>query len=126
MAYDMLIDIGMVLMEAKKKRVQKSFRNGKKCSIWSNPNHTSYNDNCYITNSNHDISDLGNYIAKQGYDIGIIWFEVSNKIVVSFRSIGDIDVSKIASSWGGGGHKNASGIQLKSLKELNSFIKNLL
>lgn len=37
---------------------------------------------------------------------------------VSLRSIGDIDVSIIAKSRGGGGHKNAAGFEAKSFEEI--------
>ena len=33
----------------------------------------------------------------------------NGKIKVSFRSVGDIDVGKLAEGFGGGGHKNAAG-----------------
>ena len=43
---------------------------------------------------------------------------------VSLRSE-SIDISKVASKWRGGGHKNASGAKLESLNELNDFINDL-
>ncbi len=43
---------------------------------------------------------------------------------VSIRSE-SIDISKVASNYRGGGHKNASGAKLESLNELDSLIKDL-
>lgn len=43
---------------------------------------------------------------------------------VSLRSE-SIDISKVASKWRGGGHKNASGAKLESLNELDDFINDL-
>ena len=52
---------------------------------------------------------------------------------VSFRSKGDIDVNKIASGFGGGGHRNASGCIVKGilkaakkevLKKVEDFLNN--
>lgn len=43
---------------------------------------------------------------------------------VSLRSE-SIDISKVASNWRGGGHKNASGAKLESLNELDDFINDL-
>ncbi|MCL2210127.1 MAG: bifunctional oligoribonuclease/PAP phosphatase NrnA [Treponema sp.] len=43
----------------------------------------------------------------------IIRQESIDNCTISLRSIDDIDVSKIASSLGGGGHKNASGLTMK-------------
>jgi phosphoesterase RecJ-like protein len=39
--------------------------------------------------------------------------KVRDRINVSFRSKGDVDVNKIASSFGGGGHVRASGCILE-------------
>jgi nanoRNase/pAp phosphatase (c-di-AMP/oligoRNAs hydrolase) len=57
-------------------------------------------------------SDIGNVLAKS-YDIGMGWFERRDGMMqFSLRSIGDIDVSKVAQSFNGGGHRNAAGFQL--------------
>jgi len=59
--------------------------------------------------------------------IVIIRQECADNCTVSLRSLDKIDVSKIAASFGGGGHKNASGLTLQgaisSVKQimLNSF-----
>lgn len=57
-------------------------------------------------------SDIGNALAHR-YDIGLGWFERADSVIqFSARSLGDIDVSAIAKTFGGGGHKNAAGWQL--------------
>lgn len=57
-------------------------------------------------------SDVGNTLAHR-YDIGLGWFERGDGMIqFSARSIGDIDVSVIAQTFGGGGHKNAAGWQV--------------
>jgi len=43
----------------------------------------------------------------------IIRQELADNCTVSFRSLDKIDVSKIAASFGGGGHKNASGLSMR-------------
>jgi len=43
----------------------------------------------------------------------IIRQECADNCTVSLRSMDKIDVSKIAASFGGGGHKNASGFTMK-------------
>lgn len=58
-----------------------------------------------------------------------IWFSVTEEVErgtyrVSIRSK-TIDISTVASSWRGGGHKNASGATLETLDELPSLIKDL-
>lgn len=54
-------------------------------------------------------SNIGNYIWKNKKVIGLIWHFKKEKVKVSLRSGGDIDVSKIAEKFGGGGHKHSSG-----------------
>ncbi len=41
--------------------------------------------------------------------VAVFFREIKNGVKVSLRSKGDIDVCSVASSFGGGGHKNASG-----------------
>jgi oligoribonuclease NrnB/cAMP/cGMP phosphodiesterase (DHH superfamily) len=57
-------------------------------------------------------SEIGNELAKT-HDVSLTWFERHDGVIqFSLRSIGDIDVSAIAKSFNGGGHKNAAGFQL--------------
>ncbi|MEA3513079.1 MAG: bifunctional oligoribonuclease/PAP phosphatase NrnA [Campylobacterota bacterium] len=48
---------------------------------------------------------------------------IDNMIRVSLRSKGDIDVSKIANNFNGGGHKNAAGLSIKSVDIPSATIK---
>ncbi len=67
---------------------------------------------CIVNCPNEYISEVGNLLSsKDEIDFAILWRHdhVENKYFVSLRSCGDIDVSKIAKEFGGGGHKNASG-----------------
>ena len=57
-------------------------------------------------------SEVGNELAKTA-DFSVTWFErADGQIQFSLRSIGDRDLSKIATRFGGGGHKNAAGFQM--------------
>lgn len=58
-----------------------------------------------------DTENLVNYaIDIKGVKIGILIKEIGkNMVKLSFRSVENIDVSKIASVFGGGGHKRAAG-----------------
>jgi nanoRNase/pAp phosphatase (c-di-AMP/oligoRNAs hydrolase) len=62
-------------------------------------------------------SDLGNALAKQSGTFGLVYSYDGNtkEWQYSLRSIGDYDVSVIAKQFGGGGHKNASGMSSKEL-----------
>jgi len=63
-------------------------------------------------------SELGSLLAKKKPPLAIVWHQIGNKIKVSLRSTGKIDVSKIAKHFGGGGHKSAAGFTLLSTKNL--------
>ena len=58
-------------------------------------------------------SEAGNILAKESGTFGMTWCVGSDGMVnISLRSIGDYDVSAIAKTFGGGGHKNAAGLKL--------------
>ena len=50
--------------------------------------------------------------------------ETETQCTAGFRSKGDVDVSKIAAAFGGGGHKNASGLAIK--EKIETFIPRIL
>jgi oligoribonuclease NrnB/cAMP/cGMP phosphodiesterase (DHH superfamily) len=54
-------------------------------------------------------SDAGNIMAKEYGGMAATYFDSPEGRKFSLRSIGDIDVAKMAQKYGGGGHKNASG-----------------
>jgi oligoribonuclease NrnB/cAMP/cGMP phosphodiesterase (DHH superfamily) len=58
-------------------------------------------------------SEVGNkLITEERAAIVAIFYEKEEGIYISLRSRKDVDCSKIAESFGGGGHKNASGFRL--------------
>jgi bifunctional oligoribonuclease and PAP phosphatase NrnA len=64
-----------------------------------------------------DVDGFVNFaLTTKGVKIGILFFELSDGIKISFRSIDDIPVSKLAEEFGGGGHLNASGTRLHNVK----------
>lgn len=66
-----------------------------------------------ITNATELSSEIGNAICLDGnlpVDFAIVYcITKDNTVLLSLRSVGDFDVSEIAKTFGGGGHKNASG-----------------
>lgn len=50
--------------------------------------------------------------------IGIVYYRNQGAVHISLRSNGDVDVSKIAEKYGGGGHKNAASIRVDSFASL--------
>lgn len=73
-------------------------------------------------------SEVGHELAEKnlkgsGLPFGIMYYRTKDgKYSLSFRSIGDFDVSKLALVFGGGGHRNAAGATVDSLPwEKTSF-----
>jgi len=63
-------------------------------------------------------TEVGHELAKV-YDIGIVWsVRKDGKIAFGLRSVGGVDVSKIAQKFGGGGHKNSAGFEMDQQKGL--------
>ena len=64
---------------------------------------------CFAVNSPFHVSFIGHALVKKLPPIAIIWSRRSGRIMISLRSDGKVDVSKLASVFGGGGHKAAAG-----------------
>ena len=61
-----------------------------------------------------DTEGLVNYpLSIDGVDMAVFFYETDRGTKVSFRSLGELRVDKLARSFGGGGHRNASGAFLK-------------
>src|SRR3989344_9666639 len=71
-----------------------------------------------VSNSLMFVSEIGNELVKKLPPIGIIWSQRKDKIVVSLRSNGKIDVSKLAAKFGGGGHKASAAFRLELNQKL--------
>lgn len=77
----------------------------------------------WALNTSEYASVLGNNLAElnlavEQEPIGIVYYHTDNMVKISLRSIGESDVAAIAKKYGGGGHKNASGIGVASFEEL--------
>lgn len=69
-------------------------------------------------------SEVGNELAKLA-DVSITWFERGDGLVqFSLRSVAPTDVSEIAKQFGGGGHAQAAGFQMRR-NEARSFLDGL-
>lgn len=63
-------------------------------------------------NATQNISELGHHLCSISKTFALIWYMgADGKIKCSLRSENDFDVSAIAKSFGGGGHKNAAGFE---------------
>ncbi|MEK7503033.1 MAG: DHHA1 domain-containing protein [Patescibacteria group bacterium] len=70
------------------------------------------------SNSRMLVDYIGAALVKKFPPIGIIWSERGGKIVVSLRSNGKVDVSKLAVKFGGGGHKKSAAFRLEASTKL--------
>ena len=66
--------------------------------------------------TSEDTEDIADHMMRtKGVKVGVFFREDNGEVKVSLRSnIDGLDVSKIAMSMGGGGHKRAAGINIKS------------
>lgn len=61
----------------------------------------------------------------EGVEVGLLFKQVdSDKVKVSFRSAGSVDVAQVAKSFGGGGHVRASGCTMEG--ELNQVVEQVV
>ena len=61
----------------------------------------------------------------QEYPFAVMYFETKDKRIYSLRSQGEngVDVSMIASKFGGGGHRNVAGFSIEKPQiDLNQYI----
>ncbi len=64
---------------------------------------------CYMVNSPICTSYISEVLYKKMPPIAIVWSRRGNRVIVSLRSDGTVDVSKLAEKYGGGGHKGSAG-----------------
>jgi len=64
--------------------------------------------------SEHSENVINYGMMPPGVKAAVMFREESERISVTFRSRGHLDVSLVAKSFGGGGHRNASGCRMKA------------
>ena len=72
------------------------------------------NQEIWVVNSATFRSEVGGMLSKKGPHVVLIWNYYKEKIYVSLRSNGSIDVSKLAKKYGGGGHTVAAGFTMSA------------
>lgn len=87
--------------------------------------HLSLEDMKSSNASSEDVEGIVNYPRNiEGVEVGICFKETDdNKVKVSFRSSGKVDVARLAQNFGGGGHVLASGATMEgSMEEVAAVI----
>ncbi len=76
-------------------------------------------------NARHPRAEIGHELAtraKFGKPWGIVYRVVGSRVDCSIYSLGDCDASAIATRFGGGGHRNASGFSVSLKNWLEDFL----
>ena len=76
-------------------------------------------------NTPHFRSHVGHQLALRaafGHAIGLVYRTQGSRVDASVYSVGDEDVSVIAQSYGGGGHKNAAGFSVPLAQWVEEFL----
>ncbi len=76
-------------------------------------------------NASINRSQIGHELAKRaqfGPEWGLVYRVEAAEVYATIYSIGDLDISKIAVEFGGGGHKNASGFHVSLERWLADFV----
>ena len=66
----------------------------------------------------HTKSRIGHLLAEKRPPIGIVWGYQGDRIIISLRSNGTVNVAELAARYGGGGHKPAAGFSIKASDKL--------
>ena len=104
------------LLAARKRRIDRLLQNAQEINLAGH--------SALIVNATSDISELGQTIYTDlGYELAVIFFFTKDGIKFSLRSNGEIDVSKIAELYGGGGHPGAAGFTVPSLEDFLNATK---
>jgi len=76
-------------------------------------------------NASINRAQIGHEIAKRaafGKQWGLVYRVEGAEVFATIYSIGDLDISKVALEYGGGGHKNASGFHLSLERWVRDFV----
>jgi oligoribonuclease NrnB/cAMP/cGMP phosphodiesterase (DHH superfamily) len=106
---------GSAILRAHEQNVKSAVGAGKReCTIRvDHPDHYQEFDGLTANCPPHLASDAGHELAVQSGTFGLCWYMGRDgKAKVSLRSNGEYDVSAIAKSFGGGGHRNAAGFEV--------------
>lgn len=76
-------------------------------------------------NASTNRAQIGHELAKRaafGQEWGLVYRVEGAELYATIYSIGDLDISKVAMTYGGGGHKNASGFHVSLESWLADFV----
>ncbi len=107
-----MLDKGKLLFEFQEKIIERNIADNAKLVTFEG--HT-----VYAVNAANFASDMGHTLCIKKPPFAIMWREKNDgSLRVSLRGVGNIDCSKIAAKYGGGGHKLSAAFRLKSLQDI--------
>jgi oligoribonuclease NrnB/cAMP/cGMP phosphodiesterase (DHH superfamily) len=112
-----LADEGVPLVRAQRTEVEHAVRSAHPVRVG--------NARAEAVNARHHRSAIGHKLAKRaafGPRWGLVYRMAGGRVDVSIYSVGELDVSRVASDFGGGGHRNAAGFNLPLEDWLKRFI----
>lgn len=113
-----LLSDGAAILRAQEQNIASMLKQARKCRITGS---AGYVDGLALNAPIHQ-SEIGHELANQSGTYGLVWYMGADaRVKCSLRSNGDYDVSAIARTFSGGGHRNASGMEV-SVKELMSWL----
>ena len=104
---------GTAILRAQKQHVERMAKQARQCVIRMPMDSPTgwFLDGLAVNASIHQ-SEVGHELANASGTYGLVWYLGSDgRVRCSLRSNGDYDVSSIARSFGGGGHRNAAGFE---------------
>lgn len=105
---------GFAILRAQNQHVASMAKQARKCEIWKLTSGAEIEYQFQLpglaVNASLHQSEVGHELANKSGTYGLVWYlDAEGKVRCSLRSNGDYDVSAIAKSFGGGGHRNAAG-----------------
>jgi len=112
-----LVREGVPILRANRADVQRSLNNAAPLALGSR--------RVESVNASINRSAIGHELAQRkafGEPWGCVYRIVGDRVYATLYSIGDFDISKIASEYGGGGHKNAAGFSVSLADWVRDFV----
>ena len=110
--FSKFISLGGAIADFEDKHVQKLLTFKEKILFEGNEIYAVNCSRLYRSIVAHELSTLNG--KEGGIEMAIVYYRYDGKVHCGLRSNGDVDVSKMAEKYGGGGHKNASSIRVDS------------
>ncbi len=114
---DALVEQGKPILRANRMEVERRIEHARPVALGTR--------RIEAVNASTNRAQIGHQLAKRalyGESWGLVYRVEGSEVFCTLYSIGDVDVSKVALEFGGGGHKNASGFRVSLERWLKDFV----